>query len=77
MDRTNATRRFRHFLRAREGVSALEYAILVGIVTVGIGTAVAAFTGNLGTVIGAISTNVTTATGSVGTGGPITQPSTP
>ncbi len=69
MDRANASRRFRHFLRAREGVSALEYAILVGIITVGIGTAVAAFSGNLTTVIGQIATNVTGTASNFGTAG--------
>ncbi|MCE2483811.1 MAG: hypothetical protein J4F33_13305, partial [Alphaproteobacteria bacterium] len=33
-------RNFRHFLRASEAVSALEYALLVGIITVAIGAAV-------------------------------------
>ena len=36
-------RRFRRFLRVREAVSALEYAILVGVIAVGIGGALVAF----------------------------------
>lgn len=35
--------RIRRFLRANKAVSALEYAILVGVVAVGIGTALVAF----------------------------------
>ena len=37
------TRKIRRFLRASEAVSALEYALLVGIITVAIGAAVAQF----------------------------------
>ena len=33
------SRRFRRFIRANEAVSALEYAVLVGVVVVGIGAA--------------------------------------
>ena len=36
-------RRFRRFLRANEAVSALEYAILVGVIAVGMAAAIAAF----------------------------------
>ena len=37
------SRRFRRFLRANEAVSALEYAILVGVVAVAIAAALATF----------------------------------
>ena len=37
------SRRFRRFLKADEAVSALEYAILVGVVATAIGLGVAAF----------------------------------
>ena len=37
------SRRFRRFIRANEAVSALEYAVLVGVVVVGIGTALTTF----------------------------------
>ena len=37
------SQKIRRFLRANEGVAALEYALLVGIVTVAIGAAVATF----------------------------------
>ena len=37
------SRRFRRFVRANEAVSALEYAILVGVVAVAIGAALVTF----------------------------------
>ena len=43
MKLSNLTRRFRRYLRARKAVSALEYAILVGVIAVGIGGALLAF----------------------------------
>ena len=61
MDRTTASQRLRQFLRAREGVSALEYAILVGIITVGIGAAVATFSDDLTQVIEQIGDTIDTA----------------
>ena len=39
----HVSRRFRRFLRANEAVSALEYALLVGIVAVGLGAGIATF----------------------------------
>ena len=39
----HVSRRFRRFPRANEAVSALEYAILAGVVAVGTGAAVATF----------------------------------
>ena len=61
-------RRFGRFLRAREAVSALEYAILVGVVAVLIGGAIAAFSGQLTIAIDAIGKNVTDATAQTGAG---------
>ena len=40
---------FRRFLRAREAVSALEYAILVGVVVAAVGAALVTFSGNIKT----------------------------
>ena len=40
-------RRLRRFFKAGEAVSALEYAILVGVVAVAIGAAIVTFSGNL------------------------------
>ena len=41
------SRRFRRFLRANEAVSALEYAILAGVVAVGVGGAMITFGDNI------------------------------
>ena len=60
MTTKHKSRRFRRFLRANEAVSALEYAILVGVVTVGVGAAVVAFEGNIQTALETIGTDVTT-----------------
>ena len=43
MKAKHVSRRFRRFLKANEAVSALEYALLVGVVAVGVGAGVAAF----------------------------------
>lgn len=60
MHRTTVARRFRRFLNASEAVSALEYAILVGIITVGIGAAVAVFSRDVQQVIADIGDIVET-----------------
>ena len=41
------SRRFRRFLKANEAVSALEYAILVGVIAVAVGAALATFSGEI------------------------------
>ena len=56
------------FVRAQEAVSALEYAIIVGVVVAGVGGALAMFTGDVEDAIEGVGTKVTTATGTVGTG---------
>ena len=56
------------FVRAQEAVSALEYAIIVGVVVAGVGGALAAFTGDVEDAIEGISTDVKTTTDTVGTG---------
>lgn len=68
MNIQTVSRRFRRFLRATEAVSALEYAILVGVVTVAIGAAVATFSGNIQTVIEGIGTKVVNTGNTVDTG---------
>ena len=70
------SRRFRRFFRANEAVSALEYAILVGVVAVAIGTALVAFGGKVTGVLGKIGTQVSSVSTPAGTtlGG---APSTP
>ena len=47
MKTKHVSRRLRRFLKANEAVSALEYAILVGVVTIAVGGAVLAFSGNI------------------------------
>ena len=56
----NILRAVARFTRAKEGVSALEYAIVVGVVVAGVGGAVYAFTGTTETAIASIGTKVTT-----------------
>ena len=52
------SRRFRRFARANEAVSALEYAILVGVVAVAIGTALVTFGGEITKAVGTIGGEV-------------------
>ena len=51
---------FRRFLRASEAVSALEYALLVGIITVALGAALTTFSGDIQTTIAGIGADVVT-----------------
>lgn len=46
------------FLRAREGVSALEYAILVAVIAVAVGAALVAFTGSISTGMNTVGSKV-------------------
>ena len=55
----NVLRAVARFTRAKEGVSAMEYAIVVGIVVAGVGGAVWAFTGDVETAVGTIGDKVT------------------
>ena len=52
------SRRFRRFLKANEAVSALEYALLVGIIAVAVGAAIAFFGGEIDDAIRAIGAQV-------------------
>ena len=56
---THKSRWFRRFLRANEAVSALEYALIVGVVAVGIGTAIFALRDNIVKEINDMATEVT------------------
>ena len=47
-----------HYLRNTRAVSALEYAILIGMIAVAISTALVAFSGNITTVVTAVGTKV-------------------
>ena len=59
---THKSRLFRRFLRADEAVSALEYAILVGVVAVAVGAAIVTFSGNLSDTLEAMGTEIETIT---------------
>ena len=58
------SRRLRRFARATEAVSALEYAILVGVVAVAIAAAMVTFSDDITTAVAAIGDNVDNITGS-------------
>ena len=70
----HSSRRFRRFLKANEAVSALEYAILVGVIAVAVGAALVAFGGNITTAVQAIGTDIAATQGA---GIPQTQPTPP
>ena len=65
------SRRFRRFLKANEAVSALEYAILVGVIAIGIGVAMATFSDNIKTALNKLGSDVAK-TKITGSGGSIT-----
>ena len=52
------SRRLRRFIRANKAVSALEYAILVGIIAAAIGGALITFGSNITDAISAIGTDI-------------------
>ena len=52
------SRRFRRFLQANKAVSALEYAILVGVIGIAIGGALLAFSTDIKEAIAAIGAKV-------------------
>lgn len=58
MKTKHVSRRFRRFAKANEAVSALEYAILVGVIAVGIAAALATFSGSITTALGTIGTSI-------------------
>ena len=68
------SRRLRRFLKANEAVSALEYAILVGVIAVAVGAAIFTFGGQIKTAIGNIGTDIAATTGA---GTPQTQATPP
>ena len=67
MKTKHISRRFRRFAKANEAVSALEYAILVGVIAVGMAAALATFETEISEALAAIGGIVdgTTVTGSV------------
>ena len=52
------SRRLRRFVRTNEAVSALEYALLVGVVAIALGAALVTFTGNIETALTTIGTTI-------------------
>ena len=58
MKTKHRSRHFRRFLRANEAVSALEYAILVGVVAAGIAAVIGNFSTAITDAIDDISTNI-------------------
>lgn len=65
------SRRLRRFLKANEAVSALEYAILVGVIAAAVGGAILTFGGSITTAIGNLGTDIKNTTGA---GTPSTTP---
>ncbi len=61
--RVHKSRRFRRFLRANKAVSALEYAILVGVIAVAVAAALVAFGGKITKAIETIGTDINSTTG--------------
>ena len=57
----------RRFCKAREAVSALEYAILVGVIVAAVAGALIAFSGNINTAVTGIGTKVQTGAGTAKT----------
>lgn len=73
----HVSRRLRRFSRANEAVSALEYAILVGIITVAVGVALVTFSGNIATALTDIGTGLETTTKTIEKGEELNKPATP
>ena len=55
---TRYTKQFAHYLRNTRAVSALEYAILVGVIAVAIAAALTTFSGSITTGMGVIGGKV-------------------
>ena len=58
MNTRHQWRRFRLFLRANEAVSALEYAMVIGIMAVILSAALVAFSGNIETALTTLGAEV-------------------
>ena len=68
MQTKQISRRLRRFLKADEAVSALEYAVLVGVVVIGVGAAIATFTDTIEGAIAGIGEGVNNSVKAVKTG---------
>ena len=60
MKTKHVSRRFRRFLRANEAVSALEYALLVGVVSLGVAGAVTVFYDEIETALQNVGQDIST-----------------
>ena len=74
MNTKQVSRRLRRFLKADEAVSALEYAVLVGVVTVAVGGAIFAFSGQISNAISGIGNQVQNSGNNIGTFNPPAPP---
>ena len=64
---------YRPFIRNNRAVSALEYALLVGVIAVGVGSALTAFNNQIKAVLQHVSSQIVSSPGSgTGTGGTTT-----
>ena len=54
------------YLRDTRGVAAMEYAIIAGVVVVGVGAAALTFSGQMSSFISAIGTNIGTTGANIG-----------
>lgn len=68
------SRRFRRFAKANEAVSALEYAILVGVITVAVGVALVTFSTDIKTALENIGDGLENTTKTVKKGKEIKPP---
>ena len=59
---TGVAKKVTRYLRHTRAMSALEYAMLVGIIAAVIATAIGAFSGNLGTAIETVGTAISNTT---------------
>ena len=66
---TYYTKKFAHYLRHNRAVSALEYAILVGVIAIAMAAALTTFSGTIQTALNQIGTQVGTSTNPIGNKG--------
>ena len=63
---TQYTKKFVRYLRNSKAISALEYAILLGVISVALVAALGAFSNSITNTINAIAGNINTSAGTVG-----------
>ena len=68
MKTKHISRRLRRFLKATEAVAALEYAILVGVVTIAVGAAIVTFSGEIEDAITDVGDGLAVTTNEIGKG---------